>query len=105
MHEWKAVEMLIKKLEGKMPKKITIELGEMVSDPKIFEEIFKEYVKGTELNGIKIDIKSVPIRIRCDCGWEGYMKMKKHIHFVRCPACGKIANIIEGNKLKILSLE
>jgi Zn finger protein HypA/HybF involved in hydrogenase expression len=105
VHEWKAVRKVIDKLNQKKPKKAVLKIGEMVSDSQTFMEIFKEYVRGTELEEIELKVESVPVEAKCDCGWRGGLKVLGHLHFVRCPKCGKIVDVLKGNELEIVSVE
>jgi Zn finger protein HypA/HybF involved in hydrogenase expression len=105
VHEWKAVQKVIDELGRGKPKKAIVRIGEMVSDPDIFMEIFREHVKGTDMEGMDIKVESVPVEAKCECGWAGRIKVIAHLHFIRCPRCGKVADVLKGNELEIVSAE
>jgi len=104
MHELKAINNVISQLRksGIKNGKVKILLGKMVADKNVFLDMFKEFVKGTELENISLDIIESPVKIRCICGFCGNVEIKEHIHFVRCPECNRIAEILEGNEIKII---
>jgi hydrogenase nickel incorporation protein HypA/HybF len=64
---------------------------------------FEMYVQGTPVEGAKLVIERVPIKVRCRiCGNEYETK----IPFSECAACGnKSMTIISGKELYIDSLE
>jgi len=105
MHEFGSVQKAIQDLRRirPTPKKVKIVLGKMRGSAKVFEEMFREYTRGTELEGIELEIEQVPVEVRCECGLEGLVRVSEHIHFARCPKCGKVADILKGNELEIIA--
>ena len=105
MHEFGSVQKAIQDLRNMdpRPRKVKILLGKMRGSAKGFEEMFREYTRGTELEGIDVEIEQVPAEIKCGCGLEGIVKITEHVHFVRCPKCGQIADVIKGNELEIIT--
>ena len=104
MHEFGSVQKAISDIRkmDPLPRNVTIRLGKMRGSAKGFEEMFREYTRGTEIEGIGIRIEHVPAEIRCECGLEGMVKITEHVHFIRCPKCGKIADVVRGNELEIV---
>lgn len=104
IHEFSTVRQVIFELNKRQEKnkKVKLILGRMLSNKKTFTEIFHEHVKGTELESILLDIEEIPIKIKCQCGFEGNIEITEHVHFVRCPKCGKIADVLQGNELEII---
>lgn len=105
MHEFGSVQKAIRDIKNidPAPKKVKILLGKMRGNAKTFGEMFREYTRGTEIEGIEIEIEQVPVEVKCGCGLEGLVRVTEHIHFVRCPRCGKIADVIKGNELEIVA--
>lgn len=105
MHEFGSVQKAIQDLRSMqpVPKQVLIKLGKMRGSAKVFEEMFREYTRGTELEDIKLTIEQVPVEVKCECGLEGLVRVTEHIHFVRCPKCGKVADVIRGNELEIIT--
>lgn len=103
MHEFGSVQKAIQDIRNMkpVPKKVKIVLGKMRGNAKNFEEMFREYTGDTELQGIELEIVQVPVKVKCECGLEGLVRVTEHIHFVRCPKCGQIADVIQGNELEI----
>jgi len=101
MHEFGAAKKIMDLLEKEKPKKATIILGKMVSSKDVFLEILNEHIKGTELGNIELDVREVPVFAKCKCGFEGNIEVLSHVHFVRCPKCGEIAEVVTGNELDI----
>jgi Zn finger protein HypA/HybF involved in hydrogenase expression len=107
MHEFAAVQYVIteaRKIQP-TPKKILVRLGKMRGGSKGFEEMFREHSRGTPLENIGLEIESIPVEVKCPCGFSGTMRVIEHVHFLRCPVCGKIADVLKGNELTVESLE
>lgn len=105
MHEMKAVQKLAEELMAldERPEKIRVRLGRMLADPRTFRQLFGEFANSIGFAGVDIDIEEVPVIAKCGkCGFHGGVKVMEHIHFVRCPDCNKVADIIQGNELEIV---
>jgi len=107
MHELASVNEAIRRVMGinPIPKKIIIRLGEMRGSAKTFEEMFREHSKGTPIEHINLKVESVPVDIACKCGFSGRVRVFEHVYFVRCPECGNIADVLNGNGLEIEVIE
>ncbi len=107
MHEFGSVQQAIRDIRKiqPTPTKVRIRLGKMRGSAKAFEEMFREHTRDTELMGLGIELEHVPVEIRCECGLEGPVRIMDHLHYVRCPRCGEIADVIRGNELEIQVLE
>ena len=103
MHEFGSVQEAIRKLRtvNPPPKSVRISLGKMRGSAKGFLEMFLEHTRETELDGIKVEMVSIPVEIKCKCGLEGPVRIIPHVHFVRCPMCGEVADVVKGNELDI----
>ena len=99
MHEFKAAKDILDELKKNPPKKAVISLGKMISSKDVFLEILKEHTKQTPLEKTEIMIEEIPLRAKCSCGFEGIIDIPGHVHFVRCPNCSKIAEVLEGDKV------
>jgi len=102
MHETATIIEVVSEL-GRFgnPKRARLRLGAMRSEPERFREMFKEYVRGTPLEGTELDIEDVPVEVFCPCGFSGMVEVHEHVHFVRCPECGKVADITSGNEVEV----
>ncbi len=107
MHEFGSVQEAIRRLMQIQPRpaKVLIKLGKMRGSAKTFEEMFREHTRDTELEGIGLEIEQVLAEVKCSCGFEGNVRVLGHIHFVRCPLCNDIADIVKGNELEIIPRE
>ena len=104
MHEFGAAKNVIDELLKTKPKKATIMLGAMISKKETFFEILKEHLIETELKDIELDIQEVPVLAKCACGFEGNIQIPNHVHFVRCPLCNNIAEVLQGDKIEIKNM-
>ena len=107
MHEFPAVQVVISEALRLQPtpKRIRVRLGKMRGHPKAFEEMFREHSRGTPIEGIGLEIEQVPVEVKCKCGFSGLVRVMEHLHFVRCPLCGKTADVERGNELELRVLE
>ena len=103
MHEFGSVQEAIRVIRGiqPVPRKVRIRLGKMRGSAKGFEEMFREHTRDTELGGLELEIEQVPVEVKCQCGLEGPVRIMEHVHYVRCPKCGQIADVLKGNELDI----
>ena len=103
MHEVESVRKVMSELKKSGKKKASLRLGRLKASPKVFAGIFRELTKGTGLEGFKLEIEEIPVEILCrKCGFSGKVKVIEHLRFARCPKCGKVADILSGNELRII---
>ena len=105
MHEISAVQEVLAELERlseRKPDRVKIKLGLLRAEPESFVAMVREHLMGTELEGLELEIEPVPVEIECSCGLCSEVEVDGHIHFVRCPMCGKIANVLKGNELEVI---
>lgn len=106
MHEMKSVRMVFDELMHLKPEpneKIKIRLGRMMADPRVFRQMLKEFAGSMGFPDIEVDVEEVPVIAKCDkCGFRGGVHVIEHVHFVRCPDCNKVADIVQGNELEIV---
>lgn len=103
MHEQQSVQFVIQQFKETGVKKAKLKLGLMRGDPKTFMEAFKFQVRGTELENVKLKLEPIGIEIKCPkCGFEGTIALMEHVHFVRCPKCNEIADVVFGNELEFI---
>ena len=107
IHEFGSVQEAIIRLRRiqPVPRRVRIKLGKMRGSVKGFEEMFRENTRDTELEGIGLEIDHIPVEISCQCGLEGMIRVMEHVHYVRCPKCGQVADILKGNELDIEVME
>ncbi len=106
MHEFGSVQEAVRKTRAiqPLPGKVRIRLGKMRGSAKGFEDMFREHTRDTELAGMGLEVESVPVVVKCSCGLEGPVKIMEHVHWVRCPVCGEIADVQQGNELEVEAL-
>lgn len=83
---------------------VTLVVGEMTNAvPEALEAAFEVLSKGTNVEGARLDIRSIPLTASCSqCGWEG--KTEK-FNFI-CPECSGLGlEIKSGRELYVESLE
>ena len=102
MHETRLVNRVISELLDKNVSSAKLRLGKMHCRADVFRELFKAQTKGTPLEGMKLDIEEVPVKIRCECGFLGLVRVMEHVHFVRCPKCNNISEPLIGNELELV---
>ncbi len=112
MHEFGIVKEIFDQIEASgRTKRAVIKLGALNGvDPKIFGEMFSSLAQDTTLAGMKVEVITVPLTVKCSkCGFEGKVKDVPHLHtpFVTwpCPRCGEDADIRSGNEQEIVELE
>jgi len=101
MHELASVQSVVVELLEKKPKKARVLLGKMMSDTEHFKEMFSVFAEGTPAADVELEIVSVPVKAKCPCGFEGEIEIPSHTHFVRCPKCNKICDVLSGNEIKV----
>ena len=105
MHEMKAVQRLVEELMAldEKPERIKVRLGRMTAEPRVFRQLFSEFSSSLGFSNVDIDIEEVPVIAKCDkCGFEGGVQVMEHVHFIRCPDCKMVADIVQGNELEIV---
>jgi len=106
MHEMAALQEVVRELSRLgNPKKAKLRLGAMRADPEHFKELFDEYVRDSPFEGTELNIEDVPVEGLCTCGFSGFVDPPEggegHIHFVRCPNCGRVLDITKGNEIEV----
>jgi Zn finger protein HypA/HybF involved in hydrogenase expression len=101
MHENRLVNTVVSELLDRNLKKAKLRLGRMHCRADVFQELFRAHTKGTPIEGMKLEIEEVPVKIRCECGFAGRVPVMEHVHFVRCPQCNQIVEPLTGNELEI----
>ena len=102
MHETAAAKKIADEIIQKKAHHSTVRIGKMYGNKERFLELVKEFLCGTPLEGATIDAEEVDVVVKCECGFSGKIDVREHVHFVRCPKCGKVAEIIEGNDIELL---
>lgn len=85
----------------KLPQEAKVLLGKMRGDKETVEFLYKELTKGSKLEKIKLHIEEVPVEATCECGFSGKVEMQEHVHFVRCPECGKTCHVEAGDEIQV----
>lgn len=108
MHEMstmiRLVNLACRKAEQEGGGKVTalsISVGDMTGIlPAYLQKYFPAASKGTPAEGASLQIREVPIRVKClDCGIE---YLPEETAGRRCPACGGIrASILSGRELDL----
>lgn len=68
--------------------------------PEALAFAFEVMSRGGIAEGAVLEVEEVPSRIRCDdCG------VFEDTPFLVCPRCGKLAELLSGRELEIVSME
>ena len=102
MHETAAAKKIADEIIQKNAHHSKLRIGKMYGNKERFLDLVKEFLSGTPLEDATIDAEYTEVVIRCMCGFKGTVDVKEHIHFVRCPKCNKVAEILEGNDIELL---
>ena len=106
MHELSLITNIFQQALEAKAKKVSVTLGALKGVPKQqFTEMFRELAEGTEIEGADLEVREVPLTIRCACGHGEEIQDVPHIHHAvldwPCPKCGKAAEIVTGNEMEI----
>lgn len=104
MHELKAVQQILDDvihIEPR-PSRVKVRLGRMKADPRVFRQMFMEFAASLGMYGMELEVESVPVLAKCACGFYGSVPVMEHAHFVRCPDCNKVADVVQGDELEIV---
>jgi len=125
MHEWILAEGILKgalgAAKGGSIRKLVLRIGEFRQiNPTLLASILKEISKGTEAEGMEVEIETTKGRIEClDCGGEFSFdqlpltaSQKECVHFFPstlrafgCPKCGSPRlRVSGGRELEIKSI-
>lgn len=109
MHEFSVMSQIIdvvmaeaEKRSAEQIEKVHLEIGEFtflaVEQMKFAFEVL---TKGSKAENSAIDISIVKGTIECGCGYEGKPENRDEDHslspILKCPSCGEIARVKEGN--------
>lgn len=101
---YEVIENKIKEFDVKKVVQVKLVVGELTGvEDTTMQACFEMYVQSTPVEGAKLIIERVPVKVQCRiCGNEYETK----IPFSECPDCGnKSFKIISGKELYIDSLE
>lgn len=101
MHEAEGARTVAETIVKSKATHVKVRLGKMRGNEKRFLQLVKEFLSGTGFEGAKIKIEPAGVTAKCKCGFCGNVDVSEHVHFVRCPLCGTIADILSGNELDI----
>ena len=102
MHETAAAKKIADEIIQKNAHHSTVRIGKMYGNKERFLELVKEFLCETPFEDALINAEEVDVVAKCGCGFSGKIDVREHIHFVRCPKCGKVAEIIAGNSIELL---
>lgn len=96
----KILEDLKQKNNGKLPRSITIEVGELFP---ISAKDMKLELSSRIMNRLAVNEKKS--KVKCACGYIGAAKITRRtdtdVEF-ECPMCADIPEILDGNHLKVI---
>lgn len=103
MHESEGARLAAEKIITARAKHAKIRLGRMRGEKTRFLALVRELLAGSGFESIRIEVEPVDVCAKCSCGFCGKVEVHEHIHFVRCPKCGRVAEVTEGNSLQIIT--
>ncbi len=108
MHEFKTIEEIYNSLlrMDSIPERLYIKLGKLKGNADFVKFALESMLKNTPFEKIKMEFIEVKPFIRCpNCGFQGEVDVVGHVHFVRCPACNAVADVVRGNEIELLVKE
>jgi hydrogenase nickel incorporation protein HypA/HybF len=100
------VEMLsgvVREQHARRVTEVRLRVGELSCvDPEALSFSFEIACRGTPLEGSRLVVAKVPLRIRCRaCGWEGGSKPEDG-----CPGCQALGfDVLAGREIKVESID
>lgn len=108
MHEYSVMSQIVELILAEANKRkaeevshVNLDIGEFtfLGDEQM-KFAFEVLTKGTIAEGASLDITRRKGTIECGCGYSGVPMQPEEIHslapILKCPRCGKIANVKEG---------
>ena len=98
-----AGDLISKAREQGKVKKAFIELGEIANITK-----FDLANQMDNLADFEYEIKEIPSKVECSCGYNGSPKIVERLHeevLIECPKCTQVPKILEGDKIVLESVE
>jgi len=91
------------KHNAKNVKSVEIEMGDLaLITAKELESALEMIVDGTIADGMEVEIKKIPVRVRCDKGHENEIKVERDHHHMmpalKCPECGGSVKVLQGQE-------
>ena len=108
MHEFDTVEKIYNSLlsMGKLPDRVYIKLSKLNGNVDFVRFAIESMIRGTVLEKVKLEFIEIKPKIKCrSCGYEGEVDIPAHAHFIRCPLCNDVVDVIEGKEIEILVKE
>lgn len=110
MHEAAITQALIEQVRAALPpdahlQLCAVQIGELEHlDPDVMQTIWQASIADTDLQGAKLLIERVALRVRCgECGLE-FMPADRSI--MLCPSCGRVQpRLLAGTGIILRSLE
>jgi hydrogenase nickel incorporation protein HypA/HybF len=108
MHEVAVMSQIVdlilteaKKRDAEHVTNVKLEIGEYTFlGEEQMRFAFEVLSKGTVAEGADLDITTRKGAVECSCGYSGAPEQPEDIHILapilKCPKCGKIANVKEG---------
>lgn len=117
MHEFSVMGQIIdsileesKKRHASKVESVDLELGEytMLGDEQL-RFAFEVLTKETILADAKLNVRHLKGKVRCACGYEGYVPvgddtLHKIVPILECPKCKGAAQVIEGRECVIRNI-
>ena len=117
MHEFSVMSQIVesilaeaKKRDATRVEEVNLQIGEytMLGEEQL-KFAYEVLAKDTILEGSKLTIGQLRGRIKCGCGYEGYVKPSadsphKVVAILECPKCGQGAEITEGRECVIRNI-
>lgn len=80
--------------------KVNVEVGELTFvNPEQLKFSFEAITSETELDGTKLEIDSIPVKVSCSCGHLG------NAAGFTCPKCGTPPKILHGREIYVRNVE
>lgn len=89
--------------KAKRVNRVEIEMGDLaLITPEELKSALEMIVNGTIAEGMEVEIKKIPVRVRCDKGHENEIKVERDHHHMmpelKCPECREAVKVLEGRE-------
>ncbi|MCX6935936.1 MAG: hydrogenase maturation nickel metallochaperone HypA [Verrucomicrobia bacterium] len=112
MHEGNFTDQIVDAILGELekypnnrPAQVSVAVGEMLHLlPDSVQMHYQLRTQGTPLEGVKLILREVPVRVLCNtCGFSG--DVEDH-HLLMCSKCGaRDVKMLSGNEITIDAIE
>lgn len=83
--------------ESSCTERVKLMINEDLCSATEFEILFRNFVQGTYLERLKLDVETFQTQVKCSCGYASSLENSTDKGHVRCPQCGKFAEVLDDS--------